>query len=463
MSFLDRIRPAKEREATALRSAHAAHPPARIGEPVRPFAAVLRGGQRLIAEVKRCSPSDPGFRQRAALDRLATVYERSGAKAISIVTDQAHFGSSLMDVAGLRAASGLPVLAKDFILDESQIDAAWAAGADAVLLIARFVPSQRLAELLRHAEGRYLGVLVECHDAKDVSAALGAGADIIGLNNRDLATLTTDISLTSHLLPLVPRELVRVSESGLERRAQITRLADEGVDAFLIGHALLKHADPGRKVRQLLGRESEDGPLLKVCGLTTPDDAVLARRAGADLLGLIFAESPRRITPERAAVIRRAVPDARLVGVFRDEEPTRVDAIALAAKLDLLQLHGDESPAVCRKLRERTGLPVIKVFETGTRALERVDEYDTAYILLDRPKDAPAPADGSVDVELLETAHRLQATGREVILAGGLDPANIRQSLRIAPAGVDVCRGVESEPGRKDPDLLRALGKEVHS
>ncbi|RKZ17072.1 hypothetical protein DRQ50_05420 [bacterium] len=467
MSFLDRIRPAKEHEAAALRKTHAARTPARIGDPVRPFAPALRGGQRLIAEVKRCSPSDPGFRQTAALDRLAAVYERSGAAAISIVTDRANFGSSLTDVAGLRAASRLPVIAKDFILDEVQIDAAWAAGADAVLLIARFVAQERLTALLNHAEQLGLAVLMECHDARDVSAALAAGAGIIGLNNRDLAALTTDIALTSRLLPLlsrelVPRELVRVSESGLQHRDQITRLDAEGVDAFLIGHALLKHPDPGRKVRQLLGREDEDGPLLKICGLTTADDAVAAAAAGADLLGLIFADSPRHITIERAAVIRRAVPGARLVGVFRDETPERIEAVALAAGLDLLQLHGGESPEVCRRLREQTGLPVIKVFETGSPALDLVDGYDTAYVLLDRPKGAANVADGAVDEELLEIAGRLQAAGRQVILAGGLDPANIEQSLGMAPAGVDVCRGVEAEPGRKDHELLRTLGRKVH-
>ena len=462
MSFLDRIRPAKEQEAANLRAAHAVNPPRRQGPPVRDFTGALRGGERLIAEVKRFSPSDPDFRQEAALDGLAAVYERSGASAISVVTDRANFGSSLADVPALRAATELPVLVKDFVLEESQLEAAWAAGADAVLLIARFVPPARLAALLQHAERRGLAALVECHDEADVEAGLDAGARIIGLNNRDLAALTTDIELTPRLLPLVPPDVTRVSESGLDRRAQIERLAGLGTDAFLIGHSLLKHPDPGRKVRQLLGRETEGAPLLKICGITTTGDAVLAARAGADVLGVIFADSPRKVTPERAAAIRRAVPEVRLCGVFRDETPGQIAAFAVTAGLDLLQLHGGESPLTCRSLHERTGLPVIKVFETGSPALARVAEYDTAYILLDRPKGAPAAPPGRVHPELLETARRLRQDGYDVLLAGGLGPENVKESLAAAPAGLDVCRGVEAAPGRKDPALLQALGEEVH-
>ena len=268
MNFLERIRPVKEAEVAALRTLQALEPPRRSGPPVRDFAAALRGGERLIAEVKRCSPSDPGFRQDAAVERLAAVYQRSGAAAISIVTDRANFGTSLDDVAALRAASGLPVLAKDFVIDEVQVRAAWGAGADAVLLIARMLTPARLAELLACVRGLGMESLVECHDEADIAAALAAGATLVGLNNRDLNALTTDVGLTARMLPLLPDGVVKVAESGIDRRAQVTELAALGADAFLVGHALLKHADPGRKLRQLLGREQEGAPLLKVCGLT---------------------------------------------------------------------------------------------------------------------------------------------------------------------------------------------------
>ncbi len=291
MNFLERIRPLKEREAAALRARFAARAPQRQGPPPRDFVGALRGGQRLIAEVKRRSPSDPSFRLDAAVDRLAAVYERSGAAAVSIVTDQANFGTSLDDVAALRAASTLPVLAKDFVVDEAQVLAAWAAGADAVLLIARLLTPLCLARLLGCVRGLGLESLVECHDEADVHAALDAGAAVVGLNNRDLNALTTDVGLTARLLPLLPDSVVRVAESGLETRAQVVDLAGRGADAFLVGHALLKHADPGRKLRQLLGKERAGAPLLKVCGLTTAADAQAARAAWASAAPTCWALS----------------------------------------------------------------------------------------------------------------------------------------------------------------------------
>ena len=462
MNFLDRIRPVKEAEVAALRTLHALEAPRRPGPPVRDFAAALRGGGRLIAEVKRCSPSDPGFRQDAAVERLAAVYQRSGAAAISIVTDRANFGTSLDDVAALRAASSLPVLAKDFVIDEVQVQAAWAAGADAVLLIARMLTAARLAELLACVRGLGMESLVECHDEADIGAALAAGAILVGLNNRDLNALTTDVGLTARMLPLLPDGVVRVAESGIDSRGQVRDLAALGADAFLVGHALLKHADPGRKLRQLLGVEAEGAPLLKVCGLTDPADAVAAHTAGADLLGVIFAASERRVDPARALAIRSAVPTARLVGVFRDEAPDRVVEIALACGLDLLQLHGAESPAECTALRNRTGLPVIKALDAGPDLVPRARAYDVAYLLLDLPKGAPAPPVGTVAPELAAAAQTLRAEGRRVLLAGGLDLQNIKPALAAAPDGVDLCRGVESSPGRKDLDKLAALGREVH-
>jgi len=468
VSFLARIRSAKEREAAALREVFSSCAPQRTGPPPRGFARALAGGERLIAELKRRSPSNPEFEQTASFPGLAGVYARSGAAAISIVTDEEHFGSCLADVADVRSAAGLPVIVKDFVLDTAQIEAAWAAGADAVLLIARFVAADDLQWLLDHAHGRGLDALVECHDEADIEAALAAGARLVGLNNRDLTGLTTDLGLSERFLPRLPANVVKVCESGLRSRAEIEHLRSLGADAFLVGHSILKDPDPGRRIRRLLGREATDAPLLKVCGLTTPEDARLAHENGADLLGVIFAASPRQVTPARAAELRAAVPGARLCGIFRDEDPVRIEAIARETELDLLQLHGAESPQECRRLREATGLPVIKVLETGGPLLELAAAYDTAYLLLDRPKGtsgvgAPAAPGGGVDQALAAATRELVAAGRAVIVAGGLDAGNVRDIMAAGPAGVDVCRGVESVPGRKDPDRLRAFAREVRA
>ena len=150
------------------------------------------------------------------------------------------------------------------------------------------------------------------------------------------------------------------------------------------------------------------------------------------------------------------------MGVFRDEAPDRVADLALACGLDLLQLHGGESPAECTALRNRTGLPVIKALDAGPDLVRRARAYDVAYLLLDLPKGAPAPAPGTIAPELAAAAAALRAEGRRVLLAGGLDLQNLKPALVAAPDGVDLCRGVESSPGRKDLDKLAALGREVH-
>lgn len=452
MSFLEDIRPLKRREADALRRAFDNTPARRPAElAVRDFRGALAGGRRLIAEIKGRAPSHPGFALTAPVERLARAYRRGGAAALSLVTDRAHFGTGREDLAAARVA-GLPVIAKDFVLDPVQIDAAWAAGADAVLLIARWLEPPLLASLLAHARGRGVAVLVECHDERDLEVALGAGADLVGVNNRDLAALRTDLSRGERLLPRLPAGVVRVAESGLYTTADVERLARAGADAFLIGHALLRSPDPGDTVAVLAGRRAEAAPLVKICGLTTPDDARLVHAAGADLLGLVFAESPRRVDLEQAAAIRRAVPEARLVGVFRDQPPVAILAAVEAADLDLIQLHGGESPAFAAEVARAAGLPLIRALAPReVDATTAARHADAAYLLVDPPKgtDAAAARD-----EVLAAAARLGRAGALVLIAGGLGPDDVAAVVAAGPCGVDACRGVESGPGRKDPRLV---------
>ncbi len=463
MSFLDRIRPAKEAEVEALHRQFETAPPARPAEmPLRDFQAALTGGKSIIAEIKRKSPSNPDLQQSGPPGALARAYQRGGARALSIVTDAAHFGTSLGDVAALRAAVDLPVLVKDFVIDPAQIRAAWAGGADAVLLIARMLDPDSLRGL--HAEATALGlsVLVECHAADEIEQALDAGAKLVGINNRNLATLTTDLAHGENLLPLVGRDVLRVSESGLDCRADVDRMSRAGADAFLVGHALLLSFDPGRKVAELTGKEAEDALRIKICGLTNAADAQAAFAAGAHLLGLVFAPSPRQIDHERAREIRAAVPGARLCGVFQDADPAAVMVAAENCGLDLIQLHGNESPRECRELAAATGLPLIKALGPTEATSAVVAAYDAAaYFLVDRPKGAL----GSCDHQALrDAAIRIRTEGREVFLAGGLEPGNVAEAVRdCVPFGVDVSSGVESEPGRKDHAALRNFIREANS
>ncbi|MCL4534757.1 MAG: indole-3-glycerol phosphate synthase TrpC [Bacteroidetes bacterium] len=220
----------------------------------RDFAGALRGDRlRLIAEIKRASPSKGTLRGDLDPAKLARRYAEGGATATSVLTDGQHFAGSLDDLAAVRAAVDLPVLRKDFIVDEYQVYEARAYGADALLLIAAVLPADRLAALL--AETRALGMeaLVETHNATEIEMALGAGAKVVGVNNRNLADFTVDLATTERLRPLVPPQAVLVSESGVRTAADARRLRACGVDAILVGEALVTAPNVAAKIRELVG------------------------------------------------------------------------------------------------------------------------------------------------------------------------------------------------------------------
>lgn len=219
----------------------------------RDFRRALRQpGVALIAEIKRRSPSGGELRPDASAAELAAVYARAGAAALSVLTDNRYFGGEDADLQAARQASGLPVLRKDFLVDSYQVYETRAIGADAVLLIVRALEQTELERLLALAHQLGLEALVETHSAEEVDRAVAAGARIVGVNNRDLDTLVTDPSLAPRLRQRVPRECVFVAESGISQPRQIEELAGAGVDAVLIGEALLRAPEPGAKLAELV-------------------------------------------------------------------------------------------------------------------------------------------------------------------------------------------------------------------
>jgi indole-3-glycerol phosphate synthase len=219
----------------------------------QPFSAALRQpGVSFIAEIKRMSPSGGELRPGASAGDLARMYAASGAAALSVLTDERYFGGSDADLIEAHAASGLPALRKDFVVDAYQIYEARAMGADAVLLIVRALADTELSSLLQLTHALGMDALVETHSAHEVDRALRAGARIIGVNNRDLDTLITDVTLAPRLRPMVPPHVLFVAESGISMPEQIEGLLDAGVDAVLIGESLLRAADPGEKLRSLV-------------------------------------------------------------------------------------------------------------------------------------------------------------------------------------------------------------------
>jgi indole-3-glycerol phosphate synthase len=216
------------------------------------FADALSApGLALIAEHKRRSPSAGAIRDGVPLEEVVAAYGRGGAAALSILTEGPSFGGSLDDLRAARAASALPILRKDFIVDRYQIDEAVIAGADAVLLIVAALSPQELRALHAHADERGLDALVEVHDERELERALQSGAAVVGINNRDLTTLKVDVRRTFELLPAVPEGTVVVAESGFSRPEELEELNDAGVHAVLIGETLMRAQDIERAVRTL--------------------------------------------------------------------------------------------------------------------------------------------------------------------------------------------------------------------
>ena len=377
------------------------------------FRDALAGpGLSAIAEVKRRSPSAGDLRPDADPARLAAQFTNAGAAAISILVDE-RFGGSLADLQAARSATAAPLLAKGFFADELQLLQVKVAGADAVLLLLRDLDDQRTAELLSYARELGLEALVEAHDATELRRAVGLGAEVIGINARDLATFEIDRGPQLDLVASAPRDRVIVAESGVETRAQGAAAELAGADAILVGSALMRASEPAAKLSEILSR-----PLVKVCGLTRREDVDAAVEAGADMLGFILAEQ----SPRRAPAVLE-VPDDRLsVAVFVGE-PEETGA-------DLVQLYSREEGRV-----------------RGRDAVLLRDGELVAHVV-DLPWQEPDPL------------HLQRAVAREgrVMLAGRLGPDNVRQAVAaVSPWAVDAASQLEAEPGIKDHAKVRAF------
>jgi indole-3-glycerol phosphate synthase/phosphoribosylanthranilate isomerase len=375
--------------------------------------ALAAPGLSAIAEVKRRSPSAGDLRPDADPARLAAQFTHAGAAAVSILVDE-RFGGSLEDLKAARAATTGPLLAKGFFTEEIDVLKAKVAGADAVLILLRDVDDQRAAALLSYAHELGLEALVEAHDADELQRAVGLGAEVIGVNARDLATFEIDRDAQLDLIGRISRhESVIVAESGVQTRAQGAAAELAGADAILVGSALMRAEDPAAHLRELLSR-----PLVKVCGLTRREDVDAAVAAGADMLGFILAERSPRRAPEVLPV-----PDDRLsVAVFVGEPQD--------AGSDLVQLYNREEGRVRGRdaVLLRNGEAVARVVDLPW------DEQDPLHF------------------------QRAAAVEGRVMLAGRLGPENVREAVRaVRPWAVDAASKLESKPGIKDHDKVRAF------
>ncbi len=263
MNILDRIVAHKIEEVedrkrrAPLREAGPETGPVRRGD-VRPFDRALKQGDGIgvIAEFKKASPSKGAIRPDAAPAEIGPVYAAHGASAISVLTDRRFFQGCDEDLAALRRCVPVPVLRKEFIVDEYQVHETAALGADAMLLIAAILDDTRLAALQRTAQAYGLHCLVEVHDERELDRALAAGSRVIGINNRDLTDFTVSLETSLRLRPRIPRGIVTVSESGIHGREDVLRLEQAGFDAVLVGEFLMAAKEIGRQLDALLGRSA---------------------------------------------------------------------------------------------------------------------------------------------------------------------------------------------------------------
>jgi tryptophan synthase beta subunit len=442
-------------------------------------------GLHLIAEIKRRSPSAGEIAEPDEdIVARARAYEAGGAAAISVLCEPHWFGGSVDDLRTVRAAVSVPVLAKDFVVEDIQLPHLRAAGADAVLLLAVLHPAKRLARLVDRALEIGLEPLVEAHDERELERALGTSARLVGINNRDLKTLAVDPDRAIRLRGLVPDDRLVVAESGVRETSIVADWRAVGFDAALVGEALVRSPEPAAAARAFVaaGRPPTDlanrgaTALVKVCGVTDTEGSLAAVRSGAEAIGLnLVPGTPRALElPEAVALARVArslTSDApRVVVVTADAGHRRLAEIVAAVDPDAIQMSGDESAEeVAEAGRPAWKAVRVRVGDDPARVIRLARAFLAAgaeRILLDA---AGGPHPGGTGTRVATDLAAAVAREVPVVLAGGLTPANVAGALRDIPAvGVDSASGTErprvaGERPTKDPLRVALFVKRAHA
>ena len=420
----------------------------------------------LIAEVKRASPSKGMLAPHIDPVALAQTYEANGAAVISVLTEPDFFLGSPAYLTAIKQAVGVPVLRKDFIVDDYQVYEARAWGADAILLICAILDDDQLRHLLSVAHEQHMHCLVEVHSREEALRAVNAGAMVIGVNSRDLTTFEMNPYLIRAIRRMIPPDRVVIAESGIHTANDARRLARYDVQGMLVGESLVVSNDVPAQMHMLL-QGANQSTQIKICGLSRPEDIDVTVDAGADMIGFIFHEpshryvKPAQVQDMLAASERyqhppkgQTTPD--LVGVFVNKEASFINDVAERAGLHFVQLHGIESPEFCQQIRK----PVIKALHLRDRTdLARLQEYhDVAWRLL---LDTPTPEWGGTGVTHDWELARNAAQTQRILLAGGLTSENVAEAIHsVQPWGVDVSSGVETNR-QKDPAKIRAFIEQV--
>ena len=474
-----------------------------------PFEAALRQQDfNFICEVKKASPSKGIIAEHFPYLDIAKEYEVAGAAAISVLTEPDFFKGDKKYLQDIASTVKIPVLRKDFIIDEYQIYQAKVWGASAILLICACLDVPTLTKFRELADSLGLSSLVEAHDEHEVQMAIDCGARIIGVNNRNLKDFTVDVQNSVRLRNLVQDDVIFVSESGLETPEDIQVLRDNNIGVALMGETFMRSPNKVEKLAYLYG-PTYYTPKIKMCGISKVETIPAIVEAKPDYMGLVFAPSKRQVTMEQAKTLVEelnkqyanrynrdaeqysndivqdravigAVPEGtatgdaqedvltrtentssmlihqesiKTVGVFVNETVENLLKIAEEVKLDVIQLHGDEDETFIQSLKECTNVEVWKAVQVRSAA------------------DAEKWIDSSADMLLFDAYHKDERGGtgevfdwslldefeRPFMLAGGMDSTNVARAIRtVRPYGIDISSGIETE-GVKDDEKIKAF------
>lgn len=449
--------------------------------------ALTQSGTSFICEVKKASPSKGVIAKEFPYQDIAQEYKAAGAAAISCLTEPYFFLGSNEYLKTIAANVSIPVLRKDFTVDARMIYEAKVLGASAVLLICSILNDEELSEYVHLAHALGLSALVEAHDATEIDRALAAGARIIGVNNRNLATFEVD---TTNSLRLRERakDVLFVSESGIKTREDVAQLESIGVDAVLIGETLMRSTNKAKTLSILRGdcpsdtahdaepniaasskntqttctdflrnpSPATERTYIKTCGMTRLEDIAAVNEAHPDMCGFIidFPKSTRSVSAEQQIELAsRLDPTICSVGVFVDAPINQIVALAHIGSIQAIQLHGNEDEDYIAHLREQCTLPIIKAFQIkNANDLAKAETSSADMVLLDSGQGSGKSFDWSL----------LKTFARPYLLAGGLYPQTIPEALNnLNPWAVDLSSGLETN-GLKDREKIQCATAIVH-
>ena len=492
-----KIRVAQEKQVETLEAVKAAAL-ALPSDTGFPFEAALRQQDfNFICEVKKASPSKGIIAEHFPYLDVAKEYEVAGAAAISVLTEPDFFKGDKEYLQEIASTVKIPVLRKDFIIDEYQIYQAKVWGASAILLICACLDVPTLTKFRELADSLGLSSLVEAHDEHEVQMAIDCDARIIGVNNRNLKDFTVDVQNSVRLRNLVEDDIIFVSESGLETPEDIQVLRDNNIGVALMGETFMRSPNKVEKLAYLYG-PTYYTPKVKMCGISKVETIPAIVEAKPDYMGLVFAPSKRQVTVAQAKTLvdelhkqyektygeatvsmntdtaqdsqdsqdsqvsqdsQEFVPGnsnfekIKTVGVFVNETVENLLKIAAEVNLDVIQLHGDEDETFIQSLKECTNVEVWKAVQVRSAA------------------DAEKWIDSSADMLLFDAYHKDERGGtgevfdwssldefeRPFMLAGGMDSTNVARAIRtVRPYGIDISSGIETE-GVKDDEKIKAF------